>query len=167
MSYSSIDTVFLLYFITHIPITLCVDVMPLLPLEWVPAPLMMLNQILSQQLADPFMVLRSSPSFGNLTWFHSLLVCELAVQLPFFFYATWALWHNSPHRHAPLLVYGVHVATTMAPILGTLAFDNNINRSSAQRLALAGLYLPYLLIPLAMAYVSYTRCTSSNKLKTL
>ncbi|KAJ2904867.1 Transmembrane protein 97 [Coemansia aciculifera] len=95
-----------------------------------------------------------------MTWFRSLLVCELVLQLPFFFYATWALWANSPRRHVPLLVYGVHVATTMVPILGTL-YCGDIDRSCGTRAMLAGIYLPYLLIPLVMAYESYTHCAAA------
>ncbi|KAJ1667414.1 Transmembrane protein 97 [Coemansia sp. RSA 1646] len=162
---SRLDTLFLAYFISHIPITLCVDLQPLIPTGSVPRPLLVLNDVLTRQLRDPFMVLGNSSS-SDLTWFRSLLACELVLQLPFFFYAVWALWVSSPRRHLPLLVYGAHVSTTMAPILGMLLFGN-IDRSCHERMLLASMYVPYLLIPLAMVCVSYSRCASmiSAKLK--
>ncbi|KAJ2519070.1 Transmembrane protein 97 [Coemansia sp. RSA 1939] len=158
---SYLDTLFLAYFISHIPITLTVDVQPLLPADIIPRQLLALNDLLTRQLRDPFMVLDSNGDRnGGLAWFRSLLVCELVMQLPFFFYAVWALWVPSPRRHLPLLVYGVHVSTTMAPILGMLFFGD-IDRSCSERMLLAGIYLPYLLIPLAMACASYSKCASA------
>ncbi|KAJ2471904.1 Transmembrane protein 97 [Coemansia sp. RSA 2322] len=121
--------------------------------------LVSLNRVLTEKLGDPFMVIGPSAR-SDMTWFHSLLFCELVLQLPFFFYAAWALWTNSPRRHAPLLVYGVHVVTTMVPILGTL-YGGNIDRPCGIRILLASIYLPYLLIPLSMAYASYTQCAGA------
>ncbi|KAJ2823263.1 Transmembrane protein 97 [Coemansia erecta] len=151
-----LDTVFLGYFITHIPTTIVVDVLPLLPTELIPRPLYTLNQFLTTTVGDPFMVI--DPLRTDLVWFRSLLVCELLLQLPFFFYAVWALWNKSPQRHLMLLVYGVHVATTMAPILGMLVFGD-IDRSCGERVRLGAMYLPYLVIPLVMAGVSFRECS--------
>ncbi|KAJ2548588.1 Transmembrane protein 97 [Coemansia sp. RSA 1933] len=162
---SKLDTLFLVYFVSHIPITLSIDIQPLLPEGIVLRPLLALNEMLTQQLRDPFMVL-GNKGHADLTWFRSFLVCELVLQLPFFFYAVWALWVSSPHRHLPLLVYGAHVCTTMAPILGMLIFGD-IDRSCRERMVLFSMYVPYLLLPLAMVCVSYSRCASaiSAKLK--
>ncbi|KAJ1815043.1 Transmembrane protein 97 [Coemansia sp. RSA 2599] len=150
-----LDLLFFGYFVSHIPITLFVDVVPLLPPALTPGFMRALNVLLTQQLADPFMVVGATRS--DMTWFRSLLASELLLQLPFFFYAAYALWNACPARHAPLLVYGAHVSTTMVPVLATLAFGD-IDRSSSQRLVLAGLYLPYLLIPLAITAVSLCAC---------
>ncbi|KAJ2140100.1 Transmembrane protein 97 [Coemansia sp. RSA 678] len=151
-----LDTVFLGYFISHIPITIAVDVLPLLPTEIIPQPLLSLNRFLTTTIGDPFMVIDRTRT--DLVWFRSLLTCELFVQLPFFFYAVWMLWTGSSRRHLWLLMYGVHVSTTMAPVLGMLMFGD-INRSCDERMALGAMYLPYLLIPLAMAAVSFTECS--------
>ncbi|KAJ2717197.1 Transmembrane protein 97 [Coemansia spiralis] len=150
-----LDAAFLAYFASHIPITLLVDVVPLLPENAIPAPLLALNGHLTGVLGDPFMVV--GPARTDLTWFRSMLVCELVLQLPFFFYAVWALWTSSPRRHLPLLVYGVHVSTTMVPILGTL-LRGAIDRTCRERALLAALYLPYLLIPLLLVATSYRQC---------
>ncbi|KAJ2745214.1 Transmembrane protein 97 [Coemansia sp. BCRC 34301] len=156
---SKLDVVYFAYFASHIPITLFIDTQPLVPIDYIPRALLYLNSILTNGLGDPFMVI-GSRARSDMTWFRSLLVCELVLQLPFFFYAAWALWTNNPRRHAPLLVYGVHVATTMVPILGTL-YRGDIDRPCTTRAMLAGIYLPYLLIPLAMAYESYTHCAAA------
>ncbi|KAJ2781431.1 Transmembrane protein 97 [Coemansia interrupta] len=152
---SLLDRLYFGYFVSHIPITLLVDVVPLFPSERIPAFMLGLNRFLTEQLSDPFMVIGTTRS--DMTWFKSLLACELVFQLPFFFYAAYAIWNRSPARHAPLLVYGAHVSTTMVPILGVLAFGD-IERTLNQRLMLGGLYLPYLLIPLSMAFVSFGQC---------
>ncbi|KAJ2157016.1 Transmembrane protein 97 [Coemansia sp. RSA 552] len=150
------DTVFLGYFASHIPITLLVDLMPLLPAAAIPRPLLHLNQFLTGTLRDPLMVIE--PRRPDLLWLHSFLVCELVLQVPFFFYAVWALWTANPRRHLPFLVYGAHVSTTVVPILATLLFGD-IDRSASERLVLVGLYAPYLAIPLAITYTSFAACT--------
>ncbi|KAJ2019195.1 Transmembrane protein 97 [Coemansia sp. S680] len=157
--HSKLDIVYFFYFVSHIPITLLIDVVPIFPIELIPNALISLNSLLTDVLGDPFMGI-GSRARSDMTWFRSLLVCELVLQLPFFFYAVWALWTNCPRRHAPLLVYGVHVATTMVPVLGML-FRGNVDRSCNTRAMLAGIYMPYLLIPLAMAYESFKHCVSA------
>ncbi|KAJ2370471.1 Transmembrane protein 97 [Coemansia sp. RSA 2607] len=155
---SFLDQLYFGYFVSHIPITLLVDVVPLFPSERIPSFMLGLNRFLTQQLNDPFMVIGTTRS--DMTWFRSLLACELVFQLPFFFYAAYAIWNGSSRRHAPLLVYGTHVSTTMVPVLGMLAFGD-IGRTFNQRLMLAGLYLPYLLIPLSMVIVSFKQCAKA------
>ncbi|KAJ2078960.1 Transmembrane protein 97 [Coemansia sp. RSA 988] len=153
-----LDKLYLWYFVSHIPITLLIDVQPLLPPSMIPQMLLGLNRLLTDTLGDPFMIV--GLGHPELVWFRSMLVCELALQLPFFFYAVWALWTDCPRRHLALLVYGVHVSTTMVPVLGTLV-RGEINRTCGERMLLASIYLPYLLIPLSMALVSFTECSSA------
>ncbi|KAJ1933555.1 Transmembrane protein 97, partial [Linderina macrospora] len=118
---TTLDTIYTAYFASHIPITLAVDIMPLLPRTLVPAPLLMLNTFLTQTLRDPFMVIDDQRT--DLAWFRSFLVCELVFQLPFFFYALQLLRDRSPSRHPWLVMYGAHVTTTMVPILASLLFS--------------------------------------------
>ncbi|KAI7826702.1 transmembrane protein 6/97 [Kickxella alabastrina] len=152
---SWLDVVYFFYFVSHIPITVFSDAAPLLPADLLPGFMLELNRILTEQLSDPLMIIGATRS--DMTWFRSMLTCELVLQLPFFFYAAYALWTNNPNRHAPLLVYGAHVSTTMAPVLGTLMLGD-IDRTFHQRLLLLGLYLPYLLIPLSIVAVSFNKC---------
>ncbi|KAJ2775898.1 Transmembrane protein 97 [Coemansia nantahalensis] len=150
-----LDAVFLAYFASHIPITLLVDVVPLLPESAIPGPLRALNGFLTGVLRDPFMVVGRPRA--DLAWFRSFLVCELVFQLPFFFYAVWALWTGCPRRHLPLLVYGAHVSTTMVPILSML-LCGAIDRTCRERALLVAMYMPYLVIPLLIVAVSYPPC---------
>ncbi|KAI8867460.1 hypothetical protein GQ42DRAFT_164764 [Ramicandelaber brevisporus] len=142
------DIVLLAYFVTHIPITLISDIVPLFPVEYVPEISKSLNTVLTQQFGDPLMVAGQAFAPGRV-WFHSLLVAELVLQLPFFFYASYAIWRDSPCRRIPLLMYGVHVVTTMISTLGTLLLDAP-HLSDAKRYTLVSFYVPYLLIPLGI-----------------
>ncbi|KAJ2803040.1 Transmembrane protein 97 [Coemansia guatemalensis] len=153
-----LDKLYLWYFVSHIPITLLIDVQPLMPPSMIPQALLGLNRLLTDTLGDPFMIV--GPGHPELVWFRSMLACELVLQLPFFLYAVWALWTGCPRRHLPLLIYGVHVSTTMAPILGTL-IRGEINRTCSERMLLVSIYLPYLLIPLSMALVSFSECSQA------
>lgn len=80
----------------------------------------------------------------NPTWFVSLVWFELLFQLPFFFVAIYAYLSRSKWIRIPLIVYGIHTATTLIPILGEILFVlNNIK--------LALIYAPYFILPLAIA----------------
>ena len=99
--------VFLVYFVTHIPITLMFDLQALLPVEWYPTVLREMVQSYAVGFGDPFMALRQP-----FPWFTSFIVCEvcgidlahfkispswipqLLFQLPIFFLAVWGLWNS-------------------------------------------------------------------------
>lgn len=70
------------------------------------------------EFRDPFMLREPGAP-----WFLSFLVCELFFQLPFFFAAVRALWTGREHSiRIPGIIYGVHVATTVIPLLAEIAF---------------------------------------------
>lgn len=50
---------------------------------------------------------------------------------------------SPPHSHTAI-IYGAHVSTTMVPILADIFFGSQYGPHS---LALAGIYIPYLVIP--------------------
>ena len=80
----------------------------------------------------------------NPVWFVSLVWFELCFQLPFFFIAIHAYLNRSKWIRIPLIVYGVHTATTLIPILGEIVFVlGNIK--------LALIYCPYFILPLILA----------------
>ena len=58
---------------------------------------------------------------GLPTWFKSLVYSELALQLPFFLVATYALLARRNWLRAPAMLYGAFVTATMLPILAELA----------------------------------------------
>lgn len=85
---------------------------------------------------------------ANPIWFVSLVGCELLVQLPFFFVASYAFIYSKKWIRIPALMYGVHVATTLVPILADIIAGPEGGR---HKTTLAAIYLPYFVLPLALA----------------
>jgi hypothetical protein len=138
---------FLIFFGSHIPISIFVDSQALLP-EWLyPSFLKDLLDFYAGFVQDPLM---TRPDFGG-PWFHALIACELRIQLPFFFVAvrqllgdtsaSWPDWFRTA-----CLVYGSHTCTTMVPILTVLM--KNPESSTEQKCMALAVYLPYLIFPL-------------------
>jgi hypothetical protein len=86
----------------------------------------------------------------NPLWFASLVWCELLLQLPFFFVASYAFIAGKNWIRAPAIAYGTHAATTLVPILAELAFSP-LGRSNPNRGQLLLIYGVYLAMPLAIA----------------
>jgi steroid 5-alpha reductase family enzyme len=123
---------YLLYFASHIPITLLIDAQAALDHRYFPE--------CAQALLDWHIRINGDNLMGAPpSWFRSVVWAEICLQLPFFFVAVKALYDRDEAAfRIPFIVYGAHVATTMIPILGEIC--------GSTRLAL--IYLPYLLFPL-------------------
>ncbi|KAL1919839.1 uncharacterized protein VTP21DRAFT_1770 [Calcarisporiella thermophila] len=152
--FAYLDKLFLIYFVSHIPITMIMDLQALYPPHLVPSALKELSLWYIKTFRDPFM---SGVAEGGFYWFLSFLYCEAIYQLPFFFWATWAIWTDYPKRHLPLLVYGTHTSTTVIPVLFEVVFNPAHNLLFKEIAVLLSFYTPYLVIPLILAAVSYTR----------
>jgi len=168
-----LDLVFVIFFVTHVPTTLFVDCQCILPAEYFPKACHDLLQFHLDNFKDPLM--GTCPA-----WLRSIIWCELLLQVPFFLAATYAFvcsknWIRlvSPLLHMPLapfpcaltrtslsvsppsrkpaLMYGIHTATTLVPILGSLWLNSDAKLSDVERLTLTGIYLPYLVMPLLLA----------------
>uniref|UniRef100_A0A8B9E881 Transmembrane protein 97 n=1 Tax=Anser cygnoides TaxID=8845 RepID=A0A8B9E881_ANSCY len=99
-----LERLFALYFVSHVPITLLIDLQPLLPaaglhprslLEWY-----------AVTFRDPMMI--QPPE-----WFKAFMYCEAFLQLPFFPIAAYAFikgWYKSvrkrPVRHFCVVLFG-------------------------------------------------------------
>lgn len=77
-----LDLIYFLYFASHIPVTLAIDFQVFYPPQFVPQVLKDALKFYTETYKDPFMG-SSTPVY----WFLSFIVCELFVQLPFFFMA--------------------------------------------------------------------------------
>lgn len=77
-----LDLIYFFYFASHIPVTLAIDFQVFCPPQWVPQVLKDALTFYTETYKDPFMG-SSTPVY----WFLSFIVCELLVQLPFFFMA--------------------------------------------------------------------------------
>jgi hypothetical protein len=141
--------IFLCFFASHIPVTLFLDSQALLGSFHIhPQELKDFLQEYAIQMKDSLM----KRPFDKV-WFQSLIACELLFQVPFFW---WAVLHFSniskrsyhyPERfRIACLIYGSHTATTLVPILATILTNPEAN--AVERVTLAAVYLPYLIIPL-------------------
>jgi hypothetical protein len=98
--------------------------------------------ILLTPFIDPLFIARP-------VWFQSFILLEGIAQLPFFFYATYALIHRDNSMRIPSIIYCTHVATTVWAILAEFLFSETI--TSTQRFCLLSFYSPYFVIPFIMA----------------
>jgi len=146
------ETIALIFFGTHIPITLFVDGQALLPpylYTWGPGA--MLKWYVSWS-KDSLM----SPGQHPL-WFKSIIFFELVLQVPFFFWALQVLLSppsvKEPKLFRPIAIaYGAHTSTTLVPILASFLFFQDKGFTDFHRWQLILIYLPYLLVPLAVCW---------------
>ncbi|KAI9146159.1 transmembrane protein 6/97 [Paraphysoderma sedebokerense] len=145
-----LDLVFFVFFLSHIPATLCIDLQIILP-EYFPTVLRDVVQWYISVSKDPILANASSPDF---VWLRSIICCEFLFQLPIFFVGVVATWNDNTQRYKNLLlVYGAHVATTLIPIFGTVWFHYTTAKMAlSQRLIVSAIYAPYLVIPLLLCW---------------
>ncbi|TEA28540.1 hypothetical protein DBR06_SOUSAS2010178, partial [Sousa chinensis] len=142
-----------LYFLSHIPITLLVDLQAVLPRDLYPVELRNLRQWYTEAFKDP--LLQNPP-----VWFKSFLFCELVFQLPFFPVATYAFFKGGCRWiRTPAIIYSVQTMTTLIPVLSTFLLEDFSKASCFrgqgpktfhERLFLMSVYMPYFLIPLVL-----------------
>ena len=151
--FGAFDYVAMAYFASHIPITLLVDAQAVLPDVGVvyPAPVAELVRWYAAEFGDTLM---AAPPVGQPPWFKAIVWVEVALQLPFFFWALYAWVRKDNRLRIPLLIYAAHVATTLVPILGVFATATHLQ--ATQRATLIAIYAPYLLLPLAFLYRAAT-----------
>ena len=156
-------TALLGFFGSHIIFTLIIDAQALLPPSFFPAFLQDFLAWYAATLKDPLM---SNPR--ELLWFQSLIACEMAFQLPFFFAAVFMIGSSSRTIYpdwfrSACIAYGAHTATTMAPILATLA--TNEKATVMERAVILSVYLPYLIFPLWILFIAAKSSTETTKTK--
>lgn len=169
----ALEIIFFLYFATHIPITLFIDLQALLPEHVYPQQLKDVLRWYSEEFKDPMVV--DPPE-----WFKSFIFCEAFLQLPFFPIAAYAFLKGGCRWiRTPTILYATHVATTLLPILSHILFYQFPGKpiagpqTSQERWLLFSIYFPYLLVPLLLlltmllssTYNSEGRNTTSKKKK--
>ncbi|XP_066492649.1 sigma intracellular receptor 2 [Tiliqua scincoides] len=144
-----LEWLFAFYFLTHIPITLCVDLQGLLPGLY--------PEVLTQWFKWYTASAKDSLMANPPAWFRSFVYCEAFFQFPFFFVATYAFFKGScKWIRTPAIIYSTHVVTSLVPILAHVLFaDFSKSKHPSpkllqERLYLSAIYLPYLLIPLLL-----------------
>lgn len=142
---SVLRIIFLIYFITHIPITICIDSQALFK-SYYPQELQDFHTWYITSYND---VVFAQPQ----PWLQSFIYCELLFQFPFFFFVTWGLLKKKNNIRIPSIVYGAHVSTTLVPIMLEIWSSDQMTHS--QKVTLLGVYSPYLIIPfILMVYMS-------------
>ena len=135
--------IFLVYFITHIPISIILDFQAVFRPIY-PAVLRNLLQWYTNTYHDYLM---ANPPI----WFKTFILAEMFFQMPFFFFAIYCLWYKRNFIRIPGIIYGIHVSTILLPILGE--FYTNRRLKPSERNILLSFYLPYLIIPFLFAVV--------------
>lgn len=131
---------FLSYFVTHVPITLLIDLQG----NWGQHYPQILQDLVAWYIVNfKDFLMDSKPA-----WFRSFIICEALCQLPFFFFAIYALLHHKNWIRIPAIVYGAHVSTTLFPILAE--FIASPTMSNTEKTYLYLIYSPYLLIPVTL-----------------
>jgi hypothetical protein len=81
-------------------------------------------------------------------WFVSLVWTEILLQLPFFFFATYAFIMKRGWIRIPSIAYGSFVCATMVPILSTLM----THRGPGYCPMTALMYVPYAVLPALLVF---------------
>ncbi|XP_072315077.1 sigma intracellular receptor 2 [Eucyclogobius newberryi] len=150
MSLRLLEFIFFLYFASHVPITLLIDLQALLPAHVYPHQLQDVLRWYAAEFKDPMVL---DPP----VWFKSFILCEAMLQLPFFPIAAYAfLKGGCSWIRTPAIVYSAHVATTLVPILAhILLFPFPLEphagpQTQRERWVLVSVYAPYLLVPVLL-----------------
>uniref|UniRef100_A0A2I3GRP8 Transmembrane protein 97 n=1 Tax=Nomascus leucogenys TaxID=61853 RepID=A0A2I3GRP8_NOMLE len=121
-----------LCFLSHISITLFMDLQAVLPCELYPVEFRNLLKWYAKEFKDT--LLQEPPA-----WFKPYLFCKLGFQVPFFPIATYAFLKGS-----------FHTMMTLIPLFSTFLFEDFSKASDLrlhERLTPVSVYAPYLLIP--------------------
>lgn len=151
---------FLVFFYSHIPITILIDSQAVMPAVLHPKPLLDLTLWYATTLGDHLMM----PPFAK--WFQCMVACEVTLQFPFFWIALAQLTSRRDYYAAWFpslaLVYGVHVCTTMIPIYTELLVQDN---TTGYKWLVCAIYAPYAVFPACMAYWAATTMLKNDKNK--
>jgi hypothetical protein len=162
------------YFISHTVVVFIMGSQTIIPAAWVPTPLRELRYWYADIAQDP-LVHPERPA-NQLSWFRSMVFCEVFFQLPVALLALVAFHHSVMGRgdqklrrwRLPILAYGIHTATTMVPVLGELymwptADPSDISQilsdatwptviTPLNKLTLYGFYVPFLIFPFLLIW---------------
>lgn len=144
-----LDTIFVCYFLSHIPTTLIMDASLVLPASLYPDAIRDTQKWYVSTFKDPFMNPVTSP-----LWFKSFIWAELFIQVPLFLACAYGIYRSRSWVRLPSMIYAAHVMTTMMPILTLLlvGVDKDFypaeHRPDTQATRiLLGFYTPYFIIP--------------------
>ncbi|BBN12330.1 sigma intracellular receptor 2 [Marchantia polymorpha subsp. ruderalis] len=136
LSKRPIDLLIGTFFLIHLPIMLLIDLQVLVPRHFFPT---FAQELLNWHIENSGDFLMANPPL----YFKSFVYAEYAIQLPLHVANAYAFLRGKRWGRMTGIIYGVHVATTMIPILADILASDSPKRNN-----LLGVYVPYLLIPL-------------------
>ncbi|GAA5887404.1 hypothetical protein JCM16303_004272 [Sporobolomyces ruberrimus] len=139
------DWIYLVFLAIHIPATLLVDAQALFFAERV-SPLWLRAPFIFAARDDPLLQNATNPLFA---WFQGYIILEVLFQLPTFFLGVQGLYRNSTTIYPLLALYGASSATTTYACLATVLTMPNISNEHLVKLLAS--YVPFFVVPLAMA----------------
>ncbi|KAI1113856.1 transmembrane protein 6/97 [Nemania sp. NC0429] len=167
-----LDRVYLVYFLIHIPVLFCVDLVPLYPASlWVPpdSPLHALSRLRSYYIEaynDQFF---ARPAAEIPSFFPLFAFLELVFHLPVSLWAVGALWGGGGNRNRGsgplsgaaellLLVYGLETAlTTFTCMYDAALWDPAVVSFEQKTVLVGGLYGGYFALAVLMTIDMYAR----------
>ncbi|KAI1420952.1 transmembrane protein 6/97 [Xylaria sp. FL1777] len=160
---SVLDRVYLVYFLIHIPVLFCVDLVPLYPRAlWEPhdAPLRFLGELRRYYAAaynDQFF---QPPPVEVPNFFPLFAFFELVFHLPVSLWAVRAIWGGvrSGASELLLLVYGLETAlTTLTCIYEAAFWDPAVVTLEQKAVIMGGLYGGYFALAVLLTVDMYAR----------
>ncbi|KAI0876466.1 transmembrane protein 6/97 [Hypoxylon argillaceum] len=161
---SILDRVYLVYFLIHIPVLFCVDLVPLYPSSlWVPptAPLHKLAELRAYYIATYNDQFFQPPPAPVPSFFALFAFFELVFHLPVSLWAVRALAAKGPlpgRAELLLLVYGVETAlTTLTCMYDAALWDPAVVTAAQKRVLIGGLYGGYFALAILLTTDMYMR----------
>ncbi|GAA5964566.1 hypothetical protein JCM3765_005238 [Sporobolomyces pararoseus] len=148
------DWIYLVFLAVHIPATILVDSQAIFFAERL-SPSVLRIPFLFAARDDPLLQNANNPLFA---WFQAFIILEVIFQLPTFFLGIRGLYRDSPSIYPLLTLYGASSATTTYACLATVLTMPGISQPHLFKLLAS--YVPFLLVPLAMAVDFSTRLTT-------
>ncbi|KAH7885861.1 transmembrane protein 6/97 [Phlebopus sp. FC_14] len=162
LSSRSLDLVYFVFFLIHLPASLLLDCQALYPTWLVPGFISALPRMYTQMSGDPLIngAMGLAGDSSQFVWFKCFLALEASFQVPVFVLGMRGLWKDSRSIYVLLLIYAASTATTTLPcvavLLGMPATSAETvaagvqSLTSSQRLLLLTSYIPFFLLPLFM-----------------
>lgn len=140
------DKLIAFYFFVHIFVTIFADAQ-VVYFEYYPPILQDAYTWWCNNFEDTLLIARP-------VWFKSIILCEILLQLPYFFVAVFAFAKygvatmSTTMKHATLLYCG-HVATTLVPIFASFYFDTTLMpKRTTSKIVLGAVYSIFFIVPL-------------------
>ncbi|KAF9979111.1 Transmembrane protein 97 [Actinomortierella ambigua] len=153
------DLAMFIFFVTLVPITLCVDMVPMYPTAIDPY-----TQPIQKAFAW-YLATFKDPLMGALldtVWFKAIIILKALIQPPLALYASVSLYRNKTAALSlPVVAYSALLVTVMIPMMATIVFERPdripFPMTDDERVRLACMYSPWILFPSWMLVENYRR----------